>query len=193
MQYLSHAQQHGFQVAGLRRQLFHDCQQTSPLSIGHSLDQGGEMGKINTAQHLRYFVLLQAPTTVGNGLVQQAQSIAHAAVRRAGDSLYGGRLRADRLRLQQLLEIAGNLVGQQSPQVEPQTSGQNRDRDFVRIGGRQDELHVRGRLFQSLEQAVKRVTRKHVHFVDDVNLVTAARGRVLGVINQVTDIIHARF
>ena len=56
-------------------------------------------------------------------------------------------------------------------EVEALAARQDGDRDLVRLGRREDELHVRRRLLQRLEQGVERLRRQHVNFVDDVDLV----------------------
>ena len=58
-------------------------------------------------------------------------------------------------------------------QVELQAARQHRDRDLLRIGRRQHELHVLGRLLERLQHRVERRLRQHVHFVDQVDLVAA--------------------
>src|SRR5690606_39731996 len=59
------------------------------------------------------------------------------------------------------------------------------------IGGGEQELDVFRRLFQRLQQRVERRLRQHVHFVDQVDLVLAAAGHVLRVLDQLADVVHA--
>jgi hypothetical protein len=47
-------------------------------------------------------------------------------------------------------------------------------RDLVRLGRREDELHVRRRLLERLQQRVEGLRGEHVHLVDDVDLVAVA-------------------
>ena len=65
----------------------------------------------------------------------------------------------------------------QALEVELQAARQHRHRQLLRVGGREQELHVLRRLFQRLQQRVERRLRQHVHFVDQVDLV---RGRATG-------------
>ena len=62
----------------------------------------------------------------------------------------------------------------------------------MRVGGGKDKFDVFGRLFQRFEHGVKRGFGQHVHFVNDVNLVFACRGRVLGVFQHFADVVYAR-
>ncbi len=77
-----------------------------------------------------------------------------------------------------------DAFGRHRFQVELQAARQNRYRQFLRIGRRQQKLYVRWWFFQRLEQRIERMRRQHVHFVDQVHLVAAPRRRVLHVIQQ---------
>ena len=50
---------------------------------------------------------------------------------------------------------------------------------------------MRRRLLERLEQRIEGVRREHVHFVDQVDLVAAARRRVLHVVEQLARVIDA--
>ena len=47
------------------------------------------------------------------------------------------------------------------------------------------------RLFQRLQKCVKSSTGKHVHFVDDINLIFLILWRILNRLSQVTNFINA--
>ena len=49
-------------------------------------------------------------------------------------------------------------------------------REFVGLGGGEDEDHAFRRLLQRLEQGVEGVAGEHVGFVDDEDLVAASMG-----------------
>ena len=55
-------------------------------------------------------------------------------------------------------------------EIEPLAAREDRDRNLVRLGRGEDELHMLGRLFERLQQRVERLLREHVDFVDDVDL-----------------------
>ena len=92
--------------------------------------------------------------------------------------------------IKNVLKLRADLLNVQRLQVELQAARQDGDRQLLRIGGRQQELHVRGRLFQRFQQGVKAVARQHVHFIDQVDLEAAARRGVLHVIEQIAGIFH---
>ena len=56
--------------------------------------------------------------------------------------------------------------------IETLTSRQNRDGKLLRVGCAEDKLDVPWRLLQRFQQCVESLGRQHVHFVDDVDLVT---------------------
>ncbi len=76
-------------------------------------------------------------------------------------------------------------------EVEALAARQHRDRDLARLGGGEDELHMLGRLFQRLEQAVEGLLRQHVHLVDDVDLVAGGIRLVVGAIDEIAHIVDA--
>ena len=63
--------------------------------------------------------------------------------------------------------------------------------DLLRLGRREDELHVLRRLLDDLEQGVEALRRDHVRLVDDVDLVAALGRAITRPLTQVTRIVHA--
>ena len=72
-------------------------------------------------------------------------------------------------------EVRQHRLRLDPPQVEPLAARQHRHRHLADLGGGEDELHVRRRLLQRLQQRVERRGAQHVHLVDDVDLVARAR------------------
>ena len=64
-------------------------------------------------------------------------------------------------------------------------------RNILRLGGRQHEYDVPGRLFQSLQQRVEGCVGDLVGFVQDINLEAVARGTVARSLAQFTDFVNA--
>src|SRR5690606_27744088 len=87
------------------------------------------------------------------------------------------------------LQPLENHCRREALQIELQAARQDRDRQLLRIGGREQEIDVRRRLFEGLQQRIERVRREHVHFVDQVDLVAAARGGVLHVVEQLAGVV----
>ncbi len=76
-------------------------------------------------------------------------------------------------------------------QIELQTARQHGDRNLLRIGGGEDELDVRRRLFERLEHRVERVVREHVHFVDHIDLEARIDRRVHRAFQQRRHLVDA--
>ena len=72
-------------------------------------------------------------------------------------------------------------------QIEALAARQHRDRHLADFGGGEDELGVRRRLFQRLQQRVEGRARQHVHFVEDIDLVARRDRRVA---DGVVDLAH---
>ncbi len=78
-------------------------------------------------------------------------------------------------------------------EVETLAARKNGLENLLRIGGAQNEHHVRRRLLKGLEQRVERRRREHVNLVDDVDLVGATNRRVAHrVDNLLAHIVHTR-
>ncbi len=79
--------------------------------------------------------------------------------------------------------------------VEALAARQDRRGDFLHLGGGKNELDVRRRLLERLEQRVERVLHiprgQHVDFVDDVDLVARPGRAILGILPQVAHVVDA--
>ena len=82
-------------------------------------------------------------------------------------------------------------AGLDAAEVEALAARQDGDRDLADLGGGEDELHMLGRLFQRLQQAVEGRLRQHVHFVDDVDLVAGDRRLVARRLDDLADVVDA--
>ncbi len=92
--------------------------------------------------------------------------------------------------LHDVLDVLGQHVDRQ--QVELQMLGAAADRllDLLRVGGREDEDDVGGRVFECLEERVRCALREHVDLVEDVHL-APARGAERGPLVQLADAVDA--
>ena len=63
--------------------------------------------------------------------------------------------------------------------------------DLLRLRGGEDELEVRRRFFDQLEQGVEALLRHHVRLVDDVHLEAPGDRRVEGALAQFPRVVHA--
>ena len=65
-------------------------------------------------------------------------------------------------------QICGNPM-----QIEALAATQDCRQNFLRLRRRKNELHMRRRFFESLQQRIKRRRCEHVHFVNDVNFIAS--------------------
>ena len=81
--------------------------------------------------------------------------------------------------------------GGNAAQIKPLAARENRRQNLLRVGRREHELHVRGRLFQRLEQRVERRRREHVDFVNDVDFERRIGRRVFAGLAQLAHLLDA--
>jgi len=129
---------------------------------------------------------------VGDGLVEQGERIAQAALGRPRDQRQHRGLEMHALGRQYVLQARPDLLLRYQLQVELQAARQDGNRYFLRIGGGEYEFDVRGRLLQRLQHGVECIARQHVHLVDDVHLVASRGGRVQRVLQQLAHVVHLR-
>ena len=76
-------------------------------------------------------------------------------------------------------------------QIKTLTTRKNGGQHFLRLGGGEDKLHVRGRFLQRFQQRIKCGGGEHVHLVDDVHFEAATRRRVRRGIAQLAHLLDA--
>ena len=145
---------------------------------------------IDRAQHHHDFVGFYLTGAVGNGLVKQTQRVAYAATGGLRDERQRTVFERDTLSTQHRRQMLGQQTGRHAGQIELQAARQDGDRKFFRIGGREQKFDVGRRFFQGFQQCVKRVVGEHVHFVDQIDLITRMGGRILDVVEQFTGLIN---
>ena len=111
---------------------------------------------VGEAEHLPHVFRAHGTCRVGNGLIEQRETIAHRAFRRARDQRQRRRLDFDHLFAGDTLEMFDQQRGIDAAQIEALAAREHRHRHLADFGGGEDELGVRRRLFQRLEQRVER-------------------------------------
>ena len=120
-------------------------------------------------------------------LIKERKRVAHGAFGGARDQRERCGLDLDYFLGRDPFEMLDEQAGVDAPQIEALAARQDGDRDLADFGGGKNELGVRRRLFQRLEQRVERLRREHVHFVEDVDLVARPHRRVA---DRVVDLAH---
>ena len=125
-----------------------------------------------------------------NDLIHRAERISHAAARRARNQPQRRRLEFDMLGLGNFRQMRKQIFVSDALKVVALATAQDCDGNFVRVGRRKDENHMRRRLFERLEQRIERLGREHVDFVDDINLVSIARRRIAHGLEDFADFVN---
>jgi hypothetical protein len=103
-------------------------------------------------------------------LVKEPLRIPERAPPLACDNGQGLRLDLDFLGFGDLFELSYQRLDARAAEVEALTAAGDRRQDLVLLGRGEHEDDVLGRLFEHLEEGVEGLGRKHVDFVDDVDL-----------------------
>jgi len=165
-------------------------QQVGAILGCQRIEQADQIRLVERAQHALHGIQRHFPRSIGNRLISQRQRIAHRTVRTGGQQPQRRRLEADALLPQNIIEVADDMAGRHLLQIELQTARQHRDRNLLRVGGRQYEFHVLGRLFQSLQHGVEGVVGQHVHLVDHIDLEACIARRVHRLFQQLRHLVH---
>ncbi len=141
------------------------------VSIGEGLDKrsdggGGRFAKEVFEDFVGDMFFAQRQDAIENG-----EGITHRTIAEAGDAEEGVGIGFEVFILDDVREVLGDFRGRNILEIETLATRNDRRRNLVDISGGEDELHVRGRLFQRFEQRVKRASGEHVDFIDDVNFV----------------------
>ncbi len=191
MQHAGDIVQHAAEVRRVRGDLRAFGQQAFAIAGSQRIEHTQHLSARHAAKHGAHIVCMQRTATVGNRLVEQRQAVTQGAVRRprqlADRAVFVGNV----LGTENVPHLAGYLFRQQPLQVELQAARQHRHGQLLRVGGGQQELYVRRRLFQRLQQRIECVLRQHVHLIDQVHLEAAARRCVLRVLDHFAHVVHA--
>jgi hypothetical protein len=183
-----HAQHH--QIASALQELTREVQQIEPLvsDRSHALQARGGVAReqrFDRAQHAlaacdrqaaRDVFAVQLGIAQREHLVEHGQRIAHRAGGFACDQRDCRVVGVDLLRSQDRAHAFCDHRVRDQPEIIALAARANRDRYLVDLGRREHELHVRGRLFQRLQERVECARREHVNFIHDHDLEAIARG-----------------
>ena len=148
----------------------HLGQQGDGILRGQGLEQPQAHVPTHGAQHGPDILGPHPAATEGDGLVEQAQTVTHTAIRRPGQQRQGRGLEGHRLDGEDVGQLAGDLFRHQPLEVELEAARQDGHRHLLRVGGGEQELDVRRRFFQRLQQGIETAGGEHVHLVDKVHL-----------------------
>ncbi len=161
------------------------------LLLRQSIQQLEQIILVDCAQHGAHRFLAHFAAGIGDGLIEQRQRVAHAALRGLGDQPQRRRLGGGFFLLQDVSEMGVDRLARHLLQIELQATRQHRDRYFLRIGGGEDELDVLGWLLESFQHRIECLLGQHMHFVDDEYLEAPARRRIDRVVLQFAHVVDA--
>ena len=123
-------------------------------------------------------------------LVEDGERVAQGAIGFLGDDVQGLRLSVDAFALGDIGQVFCNIVYCNTLEIKDLATGKNGRDDFVLLRGGQDELGVRGRLFQGLQESVESRCRKHVNLVDDVDFILSDLRGNPHLVDQTADVFY---
>ena len=155
-------------------------------------EERDERRAVGRSEHGFHVPHSHAAARPSRGLIEEREPVPQAAGRRGRQRaergalderaplLRGGRGLDDReaLARRDVGEAVGDFLVRQAPEVEPLAAREDRRRDLVALGRREDEDGVGRRLLERLQERLERGRRDRVDLVDDENLAAVPRGRV---------------
>src|ERR1700739_998371 len=126
-----------------------------------------------------------------DGLVHDAERVAHRPVAGLGQQRQRGVFGFNTFLRGNHLELRKDVVELYRMKAEVLAARADGLRNVLRLGSRHHEDDVRRRLFECLQQSIERSLGDLVRFVEDVNLVAVACGRVAGRVAQFANLVDA--
>ena len=151
------------------------------------LEQVDNPRAVGKPQHLPHVLGAHWSGRVRDGLIQQRQRVTHRAFGCAHNQRKRLGLDLDGFPARNRFEMLHQQTGIDPTQIETLAARKNGDGNLADFRGGEDELGVRRRLFQGLEQGVEGLRGEHVNFVENVDLVAGADRSIA---NRVVDLAH---
>ena len=182
---------HGDRVSAQGVEPAEALQRSLGVAAHHRVEQVEQLQPVAEAQHRLDQLAVHGPLGGGDRLVEQGQRVAHGAL--CGARHHGQRIGCDRDAFlgADAGEVRGQFLGLDPAQLEFLAARQDGDRDLAHLGGGEDELGVRRRLLDRLEQRIPGLGREHVHLVQDVDLVARGAGQELQAFEQLQHVLLA--
>ncbi len=187
MHEIGKAGEHRGRLAALPVLVFELQQSSFDVAVHERFEKIDDARAVNETEHGGHAVGADGRSAMGDRLIKQRQPVAHRSFGGAGDRAQGLRLDLGILRPGDLREMLHEQPGIETPEVKTLAARKNGDRNLADLGRRENELHMRRRLLQGLQQRAERRLRQHVHFVDDIDLVGGADRLVA---NRFDDLTH---
>ena len=143
------------------------------------------------AEDIHHVLLGDVRATKRNHLVEHALGIAQPAIRASGEGFGGGIIELDLFAFRDVEQMFLDEPGRNPAEIETLATAGDGRRDFLRLGRREDEFHMRRRLLQCLEKGIERSSGEHVDLIDEVDFKFPAGWGVGRAFAEIADIFHA--
>ena len=153
----------------------HADEHAGDVVVRGRLEHGEPLLERRPAERRLHLLRVEAPVTDRERLVEQRQRVPGGTGGPAGDEVERLGIGLDALAAEDVGEMADELAVRQQGELEVLGARADRRQHLLRIGRREHEHDVGGRLLERLQQRVRRRRRQHVHLVDDVHLAPARR------------------
>jgi len=153
-------------------------------------EEATDAAAVGEAEHVAYLLGGDPASAMRDRLIENRKTVARRALRRPSNHSQRVLLDLDALGLRHFGEMSGELLGRDTAEIEALGSGKYRERNLVHFRRREQKLHMLRRFLKSLQQSVESTLRKHVNFVDDVDLVTRVDRCVAHRVNDLADVVH---
>ena len=160
-------------IVARHHHLVHTHERAGDVFVGRGVEHGHAQLERHPAERGVHLRVVEMAAADRERLVEERQRVARRAAGAAGDEVERLGVGLDALAGQDVGEVAHELVVRQQRELEVLRARPDRRQHLLRIGGREHEHHVRGRLLERLQQRVRGRRREHVHLVDDVDLAPA--------------------
>ena len=161
------------------------------IALQQRLTEAEDLVLRGQAEHGEDVRLLDFIATKADQLVKRGFRVAHPAVGAAGDGKQRGLVNLHLFQPGDVRQVFDNERGGDAAQVKSLAAGKDGGQHFLRVGGGEQELHMRGRLLEGLEQRVKSRRGEHVNFVNDVDFVRSGGRRVFAGLAEFAHLFHA--
>ena len=190
--------QHGIGAGIVLRAEF--LQRARQVGAHQRLEQIDDLAAVGKAEHLPYVFganrtgrrrCAAGSAGMRDRLVEQRECVAHRALGGARDQPQRFRLGGDRFLAGDARQMLDQKRRVDPPKIEPLAARKDGNGDLADFRRGEHELGVRRRLFQRLEERIEGGARKHVHFVEDVDLVARRDRRIADRIVDRADVLDA--
>ena len=174
--------------------LVHHLEQRTTLTRQQRPEQAPLRALVSQPQHIAHLIggnlALAAQIGMRDRLIENRQPVAHRSFgcRRDHRQCFG--FGADVFGCADHCKMFSQQRCLDAAQIEPLAAAEHGHRQLVDLGGGEEKLHMRRRLFQRLEQRIERVAAEHVDFIDNINLVARRDRRIAHRLDNFAHVVH---